>query len=180
VPIAGWILSGLGVLMSATPLAASNVPEGIPLRVTGVRPTTSRLGALIDEATARSPTFKSLIIALEGTDGMVFVEDRKCPRPVPACLIWQLTLAGPYRVLFVVIDTHRPDIHLMASIGHELHHALEILGDPSIRTTRALMRFYLREGTKVQPLVVETAAAQAAGDTILREIQQSGLRQNIR
>ena len=141
---------------------------------------TSRLVALIDEGAARSPTFRSLVIALEGTDGMVFVEERRCPRRVPACLIWQLTLAGPYRMLFVVIDTRRPDINLMASIGHELHHALEILGDPSIRSTRALMWFYMREGKRVQPLVVETAAAQAAGDTILREIQQSREREDTR
>ena len=135
------------------------------------------MAALIGEATARSPTFKNLVASIEATDGMVFVDEGKCPRHIPACLVWQLTHAGAFRVLFVVIDTRRPDIHLMASIGHELRHALEVLEDSSIRTTSALKQFYMREGKEVRPHVVETAAGHAAGDTILLEIQQSRARE---
>jgi hypothetical protein len=140
--------------------------------VVRLRPTTKRLAVLIEEATARSPTFRDMVASIEATDGIVFIDEGNCSRGVPACLLWQLTQAARYRVLFVVIDTRRPDIHLMGSIGHELRHALEVLDDPSVRTTAAIERFYMRQ-LAAGSYIVETAAATAAGVDVLREIHQS-------
>lgn len=168
------------MLLSATPLAAGlNASGSETVTVVRLHPTTQRLAALIEEATARSSTFRNMVASIEATDGMVFIEEGKCPRGVPACLIWQLTQAGRYRVLFVVIDTRRPDIHLMASIGHELRHALEVLEDPSVRTTAAIKRFYMRQ-LAAGSYIVETAAATAAGVDVLREIHQSRAQEKMR
>jgi hypothetical protein len=161
------------MLLSATPLAAGlNASRNETVTVVRLHPTTQRLAALIEEATARSSTFRNMVASIEATDGMVFIDEGRCSRGVPACLIWQLTQAGRYRVLFVVIDTRRPDIHLMASIGHELRHALEVLEDPAVRTTAAIKRLYMRQ-LAVGSNIVETAAATAAGEDVLREIHQS-------
>jgi hypothetical protein len=141
-----------------------------------VRPTTQRLATLIDEASARSQTFRGVVAAIERTDGMVFVEEGRCPRRVPACLIWQLTHAGRYRVLFTMIDTRRPDIDLMASIGHELRHALEVLDEPSIQSTAAIRQFYLRVG-EFRSHIAETAAARETGDAIRWELEKSFARE---
>ena len=145
-----------------------------PAPAARLRPTTTRLAAFIEEATARSPTFRTMVASLEVTDGMVFIDEGKCARGAKACLRFLLTQAGPYRLLFIVIDPRRPDVNLMASIGHELRHALEVLADPSVRTTAGLKDFYLRDTrTEFPPRLIETAAAQWAGDAVLREIQQS-------
>jgi hypothetical protein len=145
-----------------------------PAPVAQLRPTTPRLAALIEEATTRSPTFRNMVLSLETTDGMVFVDEGRCTRGANACLTHRLTQAGGYRLLFVVIDPRRRDLDLMASIGHELQHALEVLADPSLRTTAALKDFYLRDTrTEFPPRLIETAAAQWAGDAVLREISQS-------
>ena len=146
-----------------------------------LRPTTPRLSALIEEAAARSPTFRNMIASLETTDGMVFVDEGPCTGRVNACLKLQLTQGGRYRLLFIVIDPRRPDVSLMASISHELQHALEVLADPSVRTTAALKDFYLRDTrTEFPPRLIETAAAQWAGDLVHREIRQSRSRDRAR
>jgi hypothetical protein len=91
---------------------------------------------------------------------------------VPACLVWRVTPAGPYRILHVRLDSGRPDIELMASIGHELRHALEVLEDSSLRSAAAMYLFYTR-GKDTTPRTFETGAAQSTGDAVYREIRRS-------
>ena len=139
-----------------------------------VRSGNARLSALITEATDRSPTFKALLASIAETDGIVFVEAGTCRRGVPACLTWQVTLAGSYRILFVLLDTRKPELDLMASMGHELQHALEILADRSLRSTAAIHYFYMHlVSSESPPRTVETAAAEATGNAVFREIQRS-------
>ena len=122
-----------------------------------------------------------MVASLETTDGMVFIDEGKCARGANACLRLQLTQAGPNRLLFVVIDPRRPAVNLMASIGHELRHVLEVLADPSVRTTAGLKDLYLRDTrTEFPPRLIETAAAQWAGDAVLREISESLSRERQR
>lgn len=159
-------------------VALATVAVAQPAPVARLRPTTPRLTALIAEATARSATFRNMSVSLETTDGMVFFDEGRCTRGANACLRHQLTPAGGHRLLFVVVDPRRPDVTLMASIGHELRHALEVLEDPSVRTTAGLKDFYLRDTrTEFPPRLIETEAAQWAGDAVLREIQQSRSRE---
>ena len=134
-----------------------------------VRSANPRLTALIAEAAERSPTFRALIASIEATDGIVFVEDGTCARGVTACLTWQVTLAGPYRMLFVRIDTRKSARDFMASAGHELQHALEVLVERGLRSTAAIQLFYMRGMSPESPRAVETAAAVAAGNAVFRE-----------
>ena len=139
-----------------------------------VRSGNARLSALITEATDRSPTFKALLASIAATDGIVFVEAGRCRPGVPACLTWKVTLAGSYRILFVLLDTRKPELDLMASMGHELQHALEVLTDRSLRSTAAIQFFYMHlVSSESPPRTVETAAAEATGDAVFREIQRS-------
>jgi hypothetical protein len=137
-----------------------------------VRSGSGRLSALIADATEESPTFKALVTAIAATDGIVLVEEGTCRPGVLACLAWRVTLAGRYRILHVMVEAGRPDIELIASIGHELRHALEVLEDPSLRSAGAIRLFYMR-GKPESPRAVETHAAQSAGDAIYREIRRS-------
>jgi hypothetical protein len=129
------------------------------------------VSALIAEATEKSPTLMALVTAIAATDGIVLVEEGTCRRGVPACLAWRVTLAGRYRILHVLVESGRPDIELIASIGHELRHALEVLGDPSLRSTGAIHLFYTRG--KGPARIVETEAARSAGDAVYREMRRS-------
>lgn len=68
------------------------------------------------------------------------------------------------RMLFVRIDTRRKSARdLMASAGHELQHALEVLVERGLRSTAAIQLFFMRGMSPESPRAVETAAAVAAG-----------------
>jgi hypothetical protein len=57
----------------------------------------------------------------------------------------------------------------MATIGHELRHALEILAEPSVRTAEQAYLFYAREAATSRD-VFETRAAIQAGFAVEQEL----------
>ena len=70
---------------------------------------------------------------------------RRCGLGVRACLHMSVELSGPNRLLRVFVNPSRaPGCELIASIGHELQHALEALSNPHIRTTAELSSFFHR------------------------------------
>ena len=155
--------------------ASAQEPSGsLTIMVPRVRSTSAKLSALIGDGAARSKTFANLITAIEATDGIVYVEEGECPRGVAACLEWRVTLARAYRILFVRIASDRAAIEVIASIGHELQHALEVLQNRSLRRNSDIVFFYHKPGTiGGVPRAAETRAATTAGDTVLRELRRS-------
>jgi hypothetical protein len=84
-------------------------------------------------------------------------------------------VAEPNRLLRIVVDTRKTDCTLIASIGHELRHAIEVLQDRSVTSDAALFHFYAREGrhTTPDPLGAwETEAAVRAGMDVLAELRE--------
>ena len=135
-----------------------------------VRSTDDRLGTLINAGTAHSETFRALVDQIGKTDGIVYIGDGRCPRTVRACLLWSITTMGPYRVLRILVDERDRDPELIGSIGHELHHALEVLGRRQITTDSGIAALYHRIGS-VRGLSVETEGAIKAGDAVRKELR---------
>ena len=67
-----------------------------------------------------------------------------------ACLAHSLHVAGPHRILRVLIKTRRDREGLIGAIGHELHHALEILRHPEITTTQAMFFHFFGESQSLR------------------------------
>jgi hypothetical protein len=68
---------------------------------------------------------------------------------VRACLVLSVKVAGPYRLLRILIDTRKAaGDELMAAIGHELWHAIEALSDPSVTDNPSIYQFF---SASVQP-----------------------------
>ncbi len=137
-----------------------------------LRTTHPMIRALIAEATERSPTFRRLAEIIEGSDGIVYVEEGACGHGVRACLTLSITTAARYRVLRVVIDTRAKAVDLMASIGHELQHAVEVLGNPTVVNTETLYLFYAKGSSNLSTL--ETQEAIRAGYAVGREVASYG------
>lgn len=140
-----------------------------------VRAADPAIAALITRAYERSATFRQLVDTIDGTDGIVYVEPGRCGRSVRACMALSVQVAGPSRILRIVVDPRRENCRLTASIGHELWHAIEVLRDPSLRTDAALFFFYSREGrhTGGEPLGAwETEAALRTGFRVLAELRE--------
>ncbi len=130
------------------------------------------IAGLIQEATDRSPTFRRLVDTIDATDGIVYVEQGTCGHHVRACLALTVRVAGPNRLLRIIVDIHRSHGDLLASIGHELQHAVEVLSDPLVTDTRSIYFFFDRIGQIGQDRF-ETIAAIHAGLDVLAEWRAS-------
>jgi hypothetical protein len=137
-----------------------------------VRGVSSRMVAVINDAAARSKTFRTLVDQIGSTDGIVYVAEGQCARGVRACLLLTMTLMGPNRVLRILIDPRKVDRDVMGSVGHELQHALEVLSHRSIRSGSAMTLLYKKEGFK-EGGHFETDAAIKAGDAVRAELDAS-------
>ena len=127
------------------------------------------IGALIREATGRSATFRRLVETIDATDGIVYVEHGKCRLGAQAYMMPTVTLAGPHRVLRIVVNKRRHPTAVMAAIGHELRHAVEVLHDRGVTSDHAIYFFYQREGYG-RGARFETAAAVRAGSQVFDEL----------
>jgi len=134
-----------------------------------VRSSSPRIAALLSEASMRSRTFRGLVSGIEHTDGIVYVESGRCRHGVRACLSLSITAAGGFRILRVLIDAADDVFELMATIGHELRHALEILTEPTVRTTQQAYLYYAREAATSRD-AFETRAAIQAGLAVEQEL----------
>lgn len=164
--------------MSAPRAHAADVPAlvAVPPGLARLRPMGSALATVVAQATARSATFRQLVHAIGQTDGIVYVENGRCGRGAHACLL-AVTAAGGSRIVRVRVDARGADWELMGLIGHELQHAVEVLSEPAITNTTAMLAFYLREGRRIGNLgtLVETVAAVRAGDDVRTEARRAHL-----
>jgi|SRR5688572_8315905 len=127
------------------------------------------LAAIVTQAIDRSTTFRQLVEVIGQTDGIVYVEHGRCGHGVRACLL-AVTSAGANRIVRVRVAANKTDWDMMGSVGHELQHAVEVLGNPAITSTVAMHLFYLRKGHRVGD-VFETAAAIRAGNDVRAEVR---------
>ena len=104
-----------------------------------VRSGNASIVAVIREAAVRSTVFRRLIKTIDTTDGLVYIEEGKCGHSVLACLLLSVQVAGPHRLVRIFVDPRRDkhDCEFMASIGHLLRHAIEVLSEPKIRDYKA-------------------------------------------
>jgi hypothetical protein len=130
------------------------------------------IAGLIREATERSATFRHLVDTIDATDGIVYVEQGTCRHHVRACLALTVRMAGPNRLLRIFVDIHRSHGDVLASIGHELQHAVEVLSDPHVTDTRSIYFFFDRIG-QIGEDRFETLAAIQAGLDVLAEWRAS-------
>jgi len=177
--VAGIVMAGalVGAKHSEAAKPQANAAAARPLvgpAASGVRTTNPVLATLIRQATERSATFRGLIDTIEASDGIVHVTEGKCRHGARACLPLTVTIAGPFRILFILvrIDTGRADWDYMGSIGHELHHSIEVLSDPRITSSDAMVRLFTNEGRVVNG-TFETDAAINTGSAVRLEVLEA-------
>ena len=137
-----------------------------------VRSTTPAIASLLAEAESRSATFRDLLRTIEATDGIVYVEPGVCRHGVRACLSLSVVRSGGYRFLRILVDGAQDVLQLMATIGHELRHAIELLSEPAVKTTTAAYNYYLREAPTARD-AFETVAAVNTGLVVANELARS-------
>jgi hypothetical protein len=118
--------------------------------------------SLIRQAAERSKTFRGLIETINTSKGIVYVDEGPCGRHSVKSCVEAVTRAAAHRILWVKVDTHNVDRELMGLIGHELYHATEILGDPTVVDTASMYFLYERIGRQRTRTAFETQAAVKA------------------
>jgi hypothetical protein len=160
----------LSIITARQPVLAAAADEMASLA--RVRSNNAAVAAVMAEAARRSPAFRRLVDTIDASDGLVYVDPGACGHGVRACLTLDIQVAGPHRLLRIYVDPRqaRDACLLMASIGHELQHAVEVLRHPSVRDFHAAFSLFDREGRSNREMGrFETAAALRTGDEVERE-----------
>ncbi len=150
------------------------------LRTPHVTPRPSPAGhasALVDEAARRSPAIREWIDRLQELDVTVYVRARTFTQLDLEGRVALLSTAGGHRYLVIELACGRSELTQMATLGHELFHAIEIAEEPSVVDAETLADLYSRIGRKTGDSgglrTFETEAAAAAGLRARRQLLTS-------
>lgn len=123
---------------------------------------------------ARSPRFRQLAVQVLDACGIVYFQVRaSLPRKVLAALRPEVHGSGGTRYLVVQVRPGVRGDHLVATLGHELQHAVELLNAPEARSRAECLAVFRAIGFRVRSDVYETEAALRAGEQIARELSSA-------
>ena len=164
------------LLLTAALLASVLSPSAMAAMPDGgqkLRPQDSRIVQAIKEGAARSATFKALVDRIESSDVIVYVATNPMIKSsLSGALTW-MTRAGEFRYVRASLAPDLPFDQLIASVAHELHHAVEVIEDPGVVDEKSLVALYRRIGLPNKaagPSGWETVAAQRTGSQVRREL----------
>jgi hypothetical protein len=166
------LLASAAVLAMAS-IALADEP-GLRARVRGMDPTVQRL---IADGYARSATFRDLIDRLDALDWFVFVVRGRCPRREEVgCLLHDVSRYESRPSIRIVIDQrrHRSRDREIATMAHELCHALEVASDPLVGDSTQVTSLFERIGKLTDDSsgvrAFETEAAARTGRKVRQEL----------
>jgi hypothetical protein len=120
----------------------------------------------------RSGTFAHLVLALNKSDVIVYIESG---RVLPSSIVGRLLLAaGPEgtRYLRIQVSGHPGSNDMIALVGHELRHALEVAESPEVHDQAGLIALYERIGHPSTGIhQYDTLAAQNTGRQVKAELK---------
>src|SRR5262245_32570852 len=165
------VFTSVLLLLASSPTLASVEPGRSGPALSRVRSTRRPMTELLHVGTVKSPTFRRLVEKLERSDLIVYVE----PSPkVDGGYLRFATVAGQSRWVQVLVNPRRPINEMLAMIGHELQHAVEISENPSVVDQATMTELYVWIGRRscrnAARACYETADAQVTGGTIFREL----------
>ncbi|HEX6163056.1 MAG TPA: hypothetical protein VFZ31_06815 [Vicinamibacterales bacterium] len=138
-----------------------------------LRPQDERIVLAIKEGSARSTTFKALVDRIEAGDVIVYVATNPMIKSTLSGALTWMTRAGEFRYVRASLAPDLPFDQLIASVAHELHHAVEVIEDPTVVDEKSLVDLYRRIGLPSRaagPSGWETIAAQRTGSQVRREL----------
>jgi hypothetical protein len=161
--------AGFALLTLSTPALAQNA-SAQPPHVRGE----GGMQRLVDGAAQRSSVIREWIDRLEELDVTVYVRARVFTQLDLEGRVGLLSAAGGHRFLLIELSCGRSELSQMATLGHELFHAIEIAEDPSVVSAATLADLYSRIGVQTGDYrgrrTFETEAAAAAGRRARRQL----------
>lgn len=165
-------LAAIPALLLAVTAAADPRPEEGP--DFHLRTTDAWLLSLIEEGVRTSPTFRALVERLDDSDVIVYLQGDSTPAPNVDGRMTFASKAGGYRYIVVRLRTQSSRRQMLALLGHELRHAVEVADTPAIVDSTSLAREYERLGYvqrwNTAGVAFDTHAAIEAGYQVLAEL----------
>ena len=160
------------VLLSTMLAAAPDPTSLLSAPDRRVRSTDRFLVELLHRGIERSRTFAGLITALNNTDVIVYIERVPTLPTTLAGRLLLLRVAGNQRYLRIQIRGDLSPNELIALIGHELRHALEVAAHSEVRDATSMLSLYQRIGHPSTGALhtFDTEAAQTAGRRVRMEL----------
>jgi hypothetical protein len=154
----------------ARPVSADTKP--LPWSQSGgprVRPADARIASLLLDGMRRSPSLADLVDRVEASNVIVYLElQPSLTDHLMGCLTWMGKVAG-YRYVRASLNPDMATDTLIAAIGHELRHVVEIIENPSVTDEASLRSLYQRIGVRGKEL--DTQDAQNAGATVRKDLR---------
>lgn len=168
----------LTTVIALAPLAVFASPEPDPVspptvtRNPRVRPYDGRTAALLIEGLERSPTLRAIVDRLEQLDVIVYVEMQPALRQKLAGMMTWLAATAFERYVRISLNPEIGHDVLIAALGHELQHALEVAEAPWVVDPASLQAYYEKHGLSTAKHINgwDSLAARVVGDDVRREL----------
>jgi hypothetical protein len=134
-----------------------------------IRPTQAVGERLIADGIARSPTFRGLISRLERSDVIVYITVRVDMRPNLGGSLRIMGRSATDRFVHISLNGQHARHMLVALLGHELQHAVEVADAPDVASDEALSGLYRRIGLHVSGDAWDSRAARETGQIVRDE-----------
>ncbi len=155
--------------------ATGEVPDLPAPEFLHVRPVDESIAAPFRAGIRRSRTLAELVNHLETLDGRVYLLAGAYRRPSRGLVLrggtsHEVGVTSSFRIVKVTVDPMMGD-QTIATIGHELRHATEILDAPDTVDVRSVERLYERIGFLVGAGVYETNAARRTEHQVFEDLK---------
>lgn len=135
-----------------------------------VRPMQKRVESLLATGMDRSATFRQLVRRLERSDVIVYVEARHDMRNGVGASMRFVTRSATDRFVRIQLNADYHNHTLVALLGHELQHAVEVAEHAEVQSPDNLREFYRRTGVRTGPDSFDSEEARQAGYLVRDEI----------
>jgi hypothetical protein len=169
--VGAYIVIGMLALGPGTERGDVNVTRGVMSEAVAyhVRSTDPRVQEWLRIGAAESQTFRRLLNSLGASDLIVHVQ--AVDRLATAGQTYFVTSTATARYVRIEVAYHGTVNDMIALIGHELQHAVEIAEQPRIRDRQTLSLFYKgMPGNSMTTTEYDSVAARVMEDRVRREM----------
>lgn len=164
----------LVVALWLTPSASgADVPPLVRLK-----PADAEMRRLVSDGYARSATFRAMVDRIHGSAAIIILQFGTCGGGRYRACVSNVDGTSRQRAIRIKVGTRTTGDRLIATIAHELQHALEITGEPDVTSPDAVIALYRRIGVgqcrEGLSEACETEAALTAERQVLEELDAAG------
>jgi hypothetical protein len=152
---------------TATATTAAHAVPAAPM--SRLRPTQALGQRLLSDGVSRSPTFRRLVARLQRSDVIVYITVRLDMRSTLGGSLRVMGRSATDRFVHVSLNGQHSRQMLVALLGHELQHAVEVADAPGVDSEDSLADLYRRIGMHTSGDSWDSRAAQDTGQLVRTE-----------